>query len=45
VVVAPELIDQGANMWHPTPRKSSCSSCSQSSFSDGAPPNGCNHER
>uniref|UniRef100_A0A672P396 Small G protein signaling modulator 1 n=1 Tax=Sinocyclocheilus grahami TaxID=75366 RepID=A0A672P396_SINGR len=43
--VAPELIDQGANMWHPTPRKSSCSSCSQSSFSDGAPPNGCNHER
>ncbi|XP_051750860.1 small G protein signaling modulator 1 isoform X1 [Ctenopharyngodon idella] len=43
--LAPELIDQGANMWHPTPRKSSCSSCSQSSFSDGAPPNGCNHER
>ncbi|XP_065106819.2 small G protein signaling modulator 1 isoform X1 [Paramisgurnus dabryanus] len=43
--VAPELIDQGANMWHPTPRKSSCSSCSQSSFSDGGPPNGCNHER
>ncbi|KAK7164193.1 hypothetical protein R3I94_002802 [Phoxinus phoxinus] len=42
---APELIDHGANMWHPTPRKSSCSSCSQSSFSDGAPPNGCNHER
>ncbi|XP_052413843.1 small G protein signaling modulator 1 isoform X6 [Carassius gibelio] len=43
--VAPELMDQGSNMWHPTPRKSSCSSCSQSSFSDGAPPNGCNHER
>uniref|UniRef100_A0A8C2HT34 Small G protein signaling modulator 1a n=1 Tax=Cyprinus carpio TaxID=7962 RepID=A0A8C2HT34_CYPCA len=43
--LAPELIDQGANMWHPTPRKSSCSSCSQSSFSEGAPPNGCNHER
>ncbi|XP_051968711.1 small G protein signaling modulator 1-like isoform X2 [Xyrauchen texanus] len=43
--VAPELIDQGANMWHPTPKKSSCSSCSQSSFSDGGPPNGCNHER
>uniref|UniRef100_A0A672T6A0 Small G protein signaling modulator 1-like n=1 Tax=Sinocyclocheilus grahami TaxID=75366 RepID=A0A672T6A0_SINGR len=43
--VAPELIDQGVNMWHPTPRKSSCSSCSRSSFSDGAPPNGCNHER
>uniref|UniRef100_A0A8C1NI64 Small G protein signaling modulator 1a n=1 Tax=Cyprinus carpio TaxID=7962 RepID=A0A8C1NI64_CYPCA len=45
LLVAPELIDQGANMWHPTPRKSSCSSCSQSSFSEGAPPNGCNHER
>uniref|UniRef100_A0A8C1HNE4 Small G protein signaling modulator 1a n=1 Tax=Cyprinus carpio carpio TaxID=630221 RepID=A0A8C1HNE4_CYPCA len=43
--VAPEFIDQGVNMWHPTPRKSSCSSCSQSSFFDGAPPNGCNHER
>ncbi|XP_051515029.1 small G protein signaling modulator 1 isoform X2 [Myxocyprinus asiaticus] len=43
--VAPELIDQGANMWHPTPKKSSCSSCSQNSFSDGGPPNGCNHER
>ncbi|KAI7813256.1 putative small G protein signaling modulator 1-like, partial [Triplophysa rosa] len=43
--VAPELMDQGANMWHPTPRKSSCSSCSRSSFSDGGPPNGCNHER
>ncbi|XP_016409460.1 small G protein signaling modulator 1-like [Sinocyclocheilus rhinocerous] len=43
--VAPELIDQGVNMWHPTPRKSSCSSCSRSSFSDGAPPNGRNHER
>uniref|UniRef100_A0A8C2F9I2 Small G protein signaling modulator 1a n=1 Tax=Cyprinus carpio TaxID=7962 RepID=A0A8C2F9I2_CYPCA len=43
--LAPEFIDQGVNMWHPTPRKSSCSSCSQSSFFDGAPPNGCNHER
>uniref|UniRef100_A0A8C2AJH5 Small G protein signaling modulator 1a n=1 Tax=Cyprinus carpio TaxID=7962 RepID=A0A8C2AJH5_CYPCA len=43
--MAPEFIDQGVNMWHPTPRKSSCSSCSQSSFFDGAPPNGCNHER
>uniref|UniRef100_A0A8C2F7M8 Small G protein signaling modulator 1a n=1 Tax=Cyprinus carpio TaxID=7962 RepID=A0A8C2F7M8_CYPCA len=45
LLVAPEFIDQGVNMWHPTPRKSSCSSCSQSSFFDGAPPNGCNHER
>ncbi|XP_030647609.1 small G protein signaling modulator 1 [Chanos chanos] len=43
--VAPELIDQGANMWHPSARKSSCSSCSQSSFSEGGPANGCNHER
>ncbi|XP_051971873.1 small G protein signaling modulator 1-like isoform X2 [Xyrauchen texanus] len=43
--LAPELIDQGANMWHPAPRKSSCSSCSQSSYSNGGPPNGCNHER
>ncbi|KAJ8263636.1 hypothetical protein COCON_G00160930 [Conger conger] len=41
----PDLMDQGANMWHPTPRKSSCSSCSQSGSSDGGPPNGCNHER
>ncbi|KAJ8357224.1 hypothetical protein SKAU_G00200180 [Synaphobranchus kaupii] len=38
-------MDQGATMWHPTPRKSSCSSCSQSGSSDGGPPNGCNHER
>uniref|UniRef100_A0A671XIS5 Small G protein signaling modulator 1 n=1 Tax=Sparus aurata TaxID=8175 RepID=A0A671XIS5_SPAAU len=41
----PELMDQGATMWHPTLRKSSCSSCSQGSFSDGATPKGCNHER
>uniref|UniRef100_A0A3B1IHV3 Small G protein signaling modulator 1a n=1 Tax=Astyanax mexicanus TaxID=7994 RepID=A0A3B1IHV3_ASTMX len=40
---APELMEQGSNLWQP--RKSSCSSCSQGSFSDGAPPNGCNHER
>ncbi|XP_072520553.1 small G protein signaling modulator 1 [Salminus brasiliensis] len=40
---APELIEQGPTLWQP--RKSSCSSCSQGSFSDGAPPNGCNHER
>uniref|UniRef100_A0AAR2IL24 Small G protein signaling modulator 1a n=1 Tax=Pygocentrus nattereri TaxID=42514 RepID=A0AAR2IL24_PYGNA len=43
VSAAPELLEQGANMWQP--RKSSCSSCSQGSFSDGAPPNGCSHER
>ncbi|XP_071338988.1 small G protein signaling modulator 1 isoform X2 [Trachinotus anak] len=41
----PDLMDQGATMWHPTLRKSSCSSCSQGSFSDGATPKGCNHER
>ncbi|XP_063051121.1 microtubule-associated protein futsch [Engraulis encrasicolus] len=41
----PELMEQAPPIWQPTPRKSSCSSCSQSSFSEGAPPNGCNHER
>ncbi|CAN9513238.1 unnamed protein product [Ophioblennius macclurei] len=41
----PDLMDQGATMWQTTLRKSSCSSCSQGSFSDGAPPKGCNHER
>ncbi|XP_074494106.1 small G protein signaling modulator 1 isoform X2 [Sebastes fasciatus] len=41
----PDLMDQGATMWHPTLRKSSCSSCSQGSFSGGATPKGCNHER
>ncbi|XP_014016223.2 small G protein signaling modulator 1 isoform X5 [Salmo salar] len=43
--VAPELMDQGANIWQPIPGKSSYSSCTQGSFSDGGPPNGCNHER
>uniref|UniRef100_UPI003AAC5758 small G protein signaling modulator 1 n=1 Tax=Centroberyx gerrardi TaxID=166262 RepID=UPI003AAC5758 len=41
----PDLMDQGATMWHPTLRKSSCSSCSQGSLSDGMPLKGCNHER
>uniref|UniRef100_A0A8C6NRI0 Small G protein signaling modulator 1 n=1 Tax=Nothobranchius furzeri TaxID=105023 RepID=A0A8C6NRI0_NOTFU len=40
-----EMMDQGINMWQPTPRKSSCSSCSQNGSSDGSLPNGCNHER
>uniref|UniRef100_A0A3P8U835 Small G protein signaling modulator 1 n=1 Tax=Amphiprion percula TaxID=161767 RepID=A0A3P8U835_AMPPE len=44
-VTPPDLMDQRATMWHPTLRKSSCSSCSQGSFSDGATPKGCNHER
>ncbi|XP_035514918.1 small G protein signaling modulator 1 isoform X2 [Morone saxatilis] len=44
-VTPPDLMDHGASMWHPTLRKSSCSSCSQGSYSDGATPKGCNHER
>ncbi|KAL3063196.1 hypothetical protein OYC64_002890 [Pagothenia borchgrevinki] len=43
--LTPPDLDQGATMWHPTLRKSSCSSCSPGSFSDGATPKGCNHER
>lgn len=43
--VALELMDQGVSMWQPTPRKSSCSSCSQNGSSDGSLPNGCNQER
>uniref|UniRef100_A0AAX7T4G3 Small G protein signaling modulator 1b n=1 Tax=Astatotilapia calliptera TaxID=8154 RepID=A0AAX7T4G3_ASTCA len=43
--MAPELMDQGVNMWQPAPRKSSCSSCSQNGSSDGSLPNGCNQER
>ncbi|XP_036384709.1 small G protein signaling modulator 1-like [Megalops cyprinoides] len=43
--VAPDLMDQGAVLWQPTPRKSSCSSCSQNGSSDGMPANGCNHDR
>ncbi|KAM8885234.1 small G protein signaling modulator 1 [Spinachia spinachia] len=44
-VIPPDLMDHGATMWHPALRKSSCSSCSQGSFSDGATPKGCNYER
>ncbi|XP_040010488.1 small G protein signaling modulator 1 isoform X2 [Xiphias gladius] len=44
-VTPPDLMDQGATMWHPNFQKSSCSSCFQGSFSDGATPKGCNHER
>uniref|UniRef100_W5M948 Small G protein signaling modulator 1 n=1 Tax=Lepisosteus oculatus TaxID=7918 RepID=W5M948_LEPOC len=40
-----DLMEQAPAMWHPTARKSSCSSCSQSASSDGGPLNGCNHER
>uniref|UniRef100_A0A665UUC8 Small G protein signaling modulator 1a n=1 Tax=Echeneis naucrates TaxID=173247 RepID=A0A665UUC8_ECHNA len=45
IFTPPDLMDQGATMWHATLRKSSCSSCSQGSFSDGTTPKGCNHER
>ncbi|XP_053726870.1 small G protein signaling modulator 1 isoform X1 [Synchiropus splendidus] len=44
-VTPPDLMDQGVTMWHPTLRKSSCSSCSPGSFSEGLVPKGCNHER
>nr|XP_048677328.1 small G protein signaling modulator 1 isoform X8 [Caretta caretta] len=47
--VPQELIDTPGSslpsMWQPSTRKSSCSSCSQNSSSDGGPSNGCNHER
>uniref|UniRef100_A0A8C4PJZ2 Small G protein signaling modulator 1 n=1 Tax=Equus asinus TaxID=9793 RepID=A0A8C4PJZ2_EQUAS len=33
------------SLWQPSPRKSSCSSCSQSGSGDGGSTNGCNHER
>ncbi|XP_021562674.1 small G protein signaling modulator 1 isoform X4 [Carlito syrichta] len=33
------------SLWQPSPRKSSCSSCSQGGSADGGPSNGCNHER
>ncbi|XP_041079947.1 small G protein signaling modulator 1-like isoform X4 [Polyodon spathula] len=43
--VSQDLMDQGAALWHPTARKSSCSSCSQNGSSDAGPPNDCNRER
>ncbi|XP_061590161.1 small G protein signaling modulator 1 isoform X2 [Cololabis saira] len=43
--MALEMMDQGVNLWQPTPRKSSCSSCSQNGSSDSSLPNGCNQER
>ncbi|XP_041742084.1 small G protein signaling modulator 1-like isoform X3 [Coregonus clupeaformis] len=43
--VAPELMDQALNMWHPTPRKSSCFSCSLNGSPVGSLPNGCNQDR
>ncbi|XP_056677560.1 small G protein signaling modulator 1 isoform X4 [Monodelphis domestica] len=47
--VPPDLIDAPVSslpsMWQPSPRKSSCSSCSQSGSTESGPSNGCNHER
>ncbi|KAL0965662.1 hypothetical protein UPYG_G00284130 [Umbra pygmaea] len=43
--VAPDMMDQPVNMWHPTPRKSSCFSCSQNGSPDSSLPNGCNQDR
>lgn len=44
-----DLMDVSMNnlpsLWQPSPRKSSCSSCSQSGSADGSSTNGCNHER
>ncbi|XP_041911800.1 small G protein signaling modulator 1 [Arvicola amphibius] len=44
-----DLMDVSVNnlpsLWQPSPRKSSCSSCSQSGSADGGSTNGCNHER
>ncbi|XP_049594915.1 small G protein signaling modulator 1 isoform X1 [Syngnathus scovelli] len=40
-----ELMDQGINMWQPTPRTSSGSSCSQTGSSDSSLPSGCSQER
>uniref|UniRef100_A0A8C6TQF1 Small G protein signaling modulator 1b n=1 Tax=Neogobius melanostomus TaxID=47308 RepID=A0A8C6TQF1_9GOBI len=44
-LVALELMDEGVNMWQPTQRESSCSSCSQNGSSDSSFPNGCSQER
>ncbi|XP_072456237.1 small G protein signaling modulator 1 isoform X2 [Notamacropus eugenii] len=45
----PDLIDASVSslpsMWQPSPRKSSCSSCSQRGSTESGASNGCNHER
>lgn len=47
--VPQDLMDVSMNilpsLWQPSPRKSSCSSCSQSGSTGGSSTNGCNHER
>ncbi|XP_021078347.1 small G protein signaling modulator 1 isoform X2 [Mus pahari] len=44
-----DLMDVSMNnlppLWQPSPRKSSCASCSQSGSAEGSSTNGCNHER
>ncbi|CDQ87668.1 unnamed protein product [Oncorhynchus mykiss] len=45
VMVTLSLMDQAVNMWHPTPRKSSCFSCSQNGSPVGSLSNGCNQDR
>uniref|UniRef100_A0A087Y1N1 Small G protein signaling modulator 1 n=1 Tax=Poecilia formosa TaxID=48698 RepID=A0A087Y1N1_POEFO len=44
-VPPPDLMDQGAALWQPSLRKTSCSSCSKGNVSDGAAHKGCNYER
>ncbi|XP_006890524.1 PREDICTED: small G protein signaling modulator 1 isoform X3 [Elephantulus edwardii] len=48
-LIPQDLMDVSVNnlpsLWQPSPRKSSCSSCSQSGLADGGSTNGCNHER
>ncbi|EHB08436.1 Small G protein signaling modulator 1 [Heterocephalus glaber] len=47
--VPPDLMDVSVSnlpsLWQPSPRKSSCSSCSQTGSADGSSNSGCNHER
>uniref|UniRef100_A0A8C8TT80 Small G protein signalling modulator 1/2 Rab-binding domain-containing protein n=1 Tax=Peromyscus maniculatus bairdii TaxID=230844 RepID=A0A8C8TT80_PERMB len=47
--VPQDLMDVSVNnlpsLWQPSPRKSSCSSCSQNASAEGGSTNGCNHER
>ncbi|KAF3820772.1 hypothetical protein GH733_005317 [Mirounga leonina] len=49
ITVPQDLMDVSVSnlppLWQPSPRKSSCSSCSQSGLADGGSSNGCNHER
>ncbi|XP_004843394.1 small G protein signaling modulator 1 isoform X4 [Heterocephalus glaber] len=48
-LIPPDLMDVSVSnlpsLWQPSPRKSSCSSCSQTGSADGSSNSGCNHER